>query len=111
LSPKRDSVLDGSASSGTHRLLSQNLGNLGAPRKKDLEDNALYQGPITRGCDRRKHISTVKDWIPGVEALNQLCSVENHAPNVGGQVRGGGGYKRVGDNFKNSYHIYQKRSK
>jgi len=31
--------------------------------------------------------------------------VENHAPNVGGQVRGGEGYKRAGNNYKNSYYI------
>jgi len=38
----------------------------------------------------------------------KLVCVENHAPNMGGQVHGGGGYKRVGNNYKNSYYIYQK---
>jgi len=36
--------------------------------------------------------------------------VENHAPNVDGQVRGGEGYKRVGNNYKNSYYIYQNKT-
>jgi len=39
----------------------------------------------------------------------QEC-VENHTPNVGRQVRGGEGYKRVGNNYKNSYHIYQNKT-
>jgi len=34
--------------------------------------------------------------------IPELRPVENHAPNMGGQVHGGEGYKQVGNNYKNS---------
>jgi len=40
----------------------------------------------------------------------KLICVENHAPNVGGQVHGGESYKQVGNNYKNSYYIYQNKT-
>jgi len=43
-------------------------------------------------------------------ASSSAVLVENHTPNVGGQVHGGEGYKRVGNYYKNSYYIYQSKT-
>jgi len=67
------------------------------------------EAPVTNQVRRVQNIDSSCVFLIALLGRKLVC-VENHAPNVGRQVCGGEGYKRVGNNYKNSYYLYQNKT-